>query len=250
MLAAAISRLAYRTHALSKSGADAAFFVGTVIFGAGGWPYAALLLAFFVPSAALSKIGRNRKRALRDIGKQGARDARQVLANGGVAAACALGAALTDRSFLRYAYAGALAAASADTWGTEIGTLARMKPRSILTFTPIPAGLSGGVTPIGTLAEVAGAAVVASVAAVLEIGEFWPIVAGGFAGALVDSVLGATLQTLRFCAHCAQPCEINPHSCGTPAARTRGIPWMDNDAVNFFATLAGAGTAALLSRSL
>ncbi len=100
----------------------------------GTWFTTLVLLAFFIPSVALSRIGRARKKQLIDIGKGGARDAWQVLANGGVATlalAFALAGGATDLLFA--AFAGAYAAATADTWGTEIGTLARGMPRSILT---------------------------------------------------------------------------------------------------------------------
>ncbi len=134
-LAALIAAAAFRARALSASGAIAAFFVGAITFGIGGWPATAVLFAFFLPSTILSRIGKARKRDLVDVGKQGARDAWQVLANGGIAALALLlswrfGAAAA-------AFAGAFAAASADTWGTEIGTLARGLPRSILTLRPL-----------------------------------------------------------------------------------------------------------------
>jgi len=74
-----------RAHALTRGGALAAFVVGSVTYASGGIPFTAILLAFFVPSVAVSRIGRTRKRALVDIGKGGPRDALQVLANGGVA---------------------------------------------------------------------------------------------------------------------------------------------------------------------
>ncbi len=116
-----------------------------------------MLLAFFLPSVGLSRLGRRRKRELVDIGKGGARDALQVLANGGVATACAVLFALAHDPRWAWAFAGAYAAATADTWATEIGTLARRAPRSIFTLRPIATGLSGGITLPGTLAEVAGA---------------------------------------------------------------------------------------------
>src|SRR6202044_93779 len=59
------------------------------------------------------------------------------------------------------AFAGAYAAATADTWGTEIGTLAAKPPRSILTGKPLATGLSGGVSAPGTAAEVAGSVLIA-----------------------------------------------------------------------------------------
>jgi len=62
-LAAAVALSAARAKALNRSGALAAWAVGTCVFAAGGWPYAAVLFAFFIPSTLLSRAGRARKRA-------------------------------------------------------------------------------------------------------------------------------------------------------------------------------------------
>lgn len=246
VLAAVVAAVAWRARSLSASGALAAFVAGTVIFGWKGWPGAAVLFAFFIPSAILSRVGRKRKRALLDVGKHGARDAWQVLANGGVATVCALPYGDRFAALFAAAFAGAFAAAAADTWGTEIGTLVRAAPRSILTLRPIATGMSGGVTAAGTAATLAGAAFVALVAVVTHVAGFAPVLAGGVAGALFDSVLGASLQALRWCPSCAVACETNPHHCGTPTSLRRGMAWLENDAVNLAATLAGAVVAGVL----
>jgi uncharacterized protein (TIGR00297 family) len=248
-LAAAVALAARAARSLTLGGAVAAFAIGTAVFGAAGWRGAAVLFAFFIPSVLLSRAGRARKRPIGDdVGKQGARDGWQVLANGGVAAACAL--FTFHEPVLAAAFAGAFAAASADTWGTEIGTLAKAPPRSILTLRPMARGLSGGVTAVGTLATLAGAAAVAAVAASTGVAPFWPVAAGGFAGALTDSLLGASVQAMRWCPACARACENDPHACGTPTVLRRGARWMENDAVNFAATLSGAIVAAFLARGL
>ena len=242
-LAAAAALAALRARALDRSGALAAFVVGTVAFGIGGWPAALVLLAFFIPSSLLSRVGRRQKAALTNAGKSGARDALQVVANGGVAALAVL-ASLRFEAVALVAFAGALAAASADTWGTEIGTLVGGTPRSILSWKRLDRGLSGGVTVAGSAAEICGAAVVASVAALLHVAPFVPALAGGIAGALADSILGACIQELRHCPACALDCETNPHECGTPTSLRRGVSWMGNDAVNLAATASGAALAA------
>jgi uncharacterized protein (TIGR00297 family) len=243
--AAVVALAAWRARALTAGGAIAAFVVGAATFGAGGWPAAAVLFAFFVPSALLSRAGAARKQAMTDTGKHGPRDARQVLANGGVAAACAL-VAVGGHGAFAAAFAGAFAAAAADTWATEIGVLSSEQPRSILTFQPVAAGLSGGVTVGGTLASIAGAIAVASTASITGVAPFLPVAAAGVAGSLADSAIGAALQALRWCPNCARSCETDPHVCGTPTQLRRGIAWMDNDAVNLAATLTGAAVAALL----
>jgi uncharacterized membrane protein len=234
-----------------------------------------VLLTFFVSSTLLSRTGKARKRALTDIGKGGPRDAAQVLANGGVATACiaawmATGSDGTSLWFL--AFAGAYAAATADTWGTEIGTLAAEPPRSVVTGLPLATGLSGGVTPAGTAAEIAGAVVIAVLTplalvlalppghailalsgspflaalgpraplATFAVLTIVPVFGGGFAGAWFDSLLGETLQDRRWCPACSRECETDPHVCGTATEPRRGFTWMTNDAVNAAATACGA----------
>ncbi len=245
-LALAVALAAWRARALSVTGGAAAFFVGTLTFGIGGWPAALVLFAFFVPATLLSRVGRARKKALVDIGKQGARDGLQVLANGGIAA-CALLFAGQSVALAFAAFAGAFAAAAADTWGTEIGTLARGTPRSILTLRPLATGLSGGITLQGTLATFAGSACVALAASAVHLAPFVPVFGAGVLGAFADSLLGASAQSLRYCPACARECETNPHACGTPTVLRRGAAWLGNDAVNLAATLIGALAALLLA---
>jgi uncharacterized protein (TIGR00297 family) len=249
LCAAAAAFLAYRVNALTLSGMLAAFFVGTATYGALGPQGAAVLLAFFVTSVALSRVGRDRKRALSEFAKTPARNGAQVLANGGVAALCAL-MTLTGDGRYAVAFAGAFAAANADTWGTEIGSLARAAPRSILTWRPVPAGLSGGVSALGLAAELGGAALIGATSTLLVRGALLPVIAGGVAGALADSVLGASLQGLRWCPQCRRPCEIDPHECGATTSLVRGASWFGNDAVNVVATATGAAVAFALAGRL
>ena len=71
---------------------------------------------------------------------------------------------------------------------------------------------------------------------------------GGVAGAVFDSVLGATAQARRWCEQCAAETERLTHDCGAPTRRARGVAWMDNDVVNFLSNTAGGLLAALLLR--
>jgi uncharacterized protein (TIGR00297 family) len=263
LFAGAVAVIALRAHALTRGGAIAAFVVGTLTYASGTVGFTLVLLAFFVPSVILSRVGKARKRALVDIGKGGARDALQVLANGGVATACAVAWAFTHDIRWALAFAGAYAASTADTWATEIGTLAGTAPRSILTLRPLPTGMSGGVTWRGTLGEVAGGlwiGVVAPIAIVLayiaqqsDVGftmaysRWWGLAAlalvipvAGIVGSIVDSLLGATLQESRHCDACNRACETDPHVCREPTRIVAGVRGISNDAVNFAATLTGA----------
>jgi uncharacterized protein (TIGR00297 family) len=62
----------------------------------------------------------------------------------------------------------------------------------------------------------------------------------GLAGSLADSLMGATIQAMYYCPTCEKETERRVHGCGTPTLPLRGIPWFDNDVVNFIATLFGA----------
>jgi uncharacterized membrane protein len=72
--------------------------------------------------------------------------------------------------------------------------------------------------------------------------------AGGVAGAVVDSILGAVVQGRRWCEQCARETERVTHDCGTATRPSRGVQWMDNDIVNFLSNTAGGLLAALLLR--
>lgn len=247
--AAGISGVAWRMRALSRSGAAAAAAVGFSLFGFGGAPGAAALLLFFVSSTALSRVGRKRKASL-EYEKGGERDAGQVLANGGIAALCALLLPFVpdNHRSLPAALLGALAAANADTWATEVGSLAAHPPRWITTLRPAPPGSSGAVSLPGTLAALAGALLIGAAAPLFGLPAPRGIAAaavGGFAGCLFDSLLGATLQAQYRCPECGKLTERHEHH-GRPTEPARGLPWMNNDAVNLLATLAGAAVAALL----
>jgi uncharacterized protein (TIGR00297 family) len=242
-LGAAVAILAYASGALTRTGAIAAAMVGGITFGAGGLRSAILLLVFFISSSVLSRFRKSRKRVLvREVVKGEKRDHIQVIANGGVAVICALGFGITGAEFWFLGLAGALAAVNADTWSTEIGVLAKEKPRLIISGARVPAGSSGGITLQGTLAAMAGSCLIGLIAAVVM--QDWkvllPITLAGFIGAISDSLLGATVQAHFFCPKCGKLTERHPlHTCGKETRLVRGWPWLNNDGVNFIASVSG-----------
>jgi uncharacterized membrane protein len=72
-------------------------------------------------------------------------------------------------------------------------------------------------------------------------------VAGGLVGSLFDSFLGATVQGIYYCDRCARETELPDHHCGKPARLLRGWPWLNNDIINFVASILGGLIVALLA---
>jgi uncharacterized protein (TIGR00297 family) len=256
LLSALVSFLAWRAGALTPSGTIAAWLCGGLIFGLGGLPWAALLLAFFISSSLLSRAFSRRKAELSEKYSKGSRrDWGQVLANGGLGALLALvHAAFPGQSWAWAAYVGAMAAVNADTWATELGVLSRSAPRLITTGREVERGTSGGVTGLGYLAITGGAVFIGVVAALFSPGLSRPALLagallGGLAGATFDSLLGATVQAIYYCPVDRKETERHPlHSCGAETLHIRGWKWLDNDLVNFACSLAGAAAAVLVWR--
>ncbi len=219
---------------LTPGGLIAACAVGAGTTWGLGWRGLALLAAFLLSGSLLTQLAERHSPR---------RSARQVVANGGVATVAALLGAWT-------AAAGAIAAAAADTWATEIGAFSPFAPRLITSGRRVTRGTSGGITALGTLGAVAGALVIAWLARALAPRGTAPgsaaLVAGaGLTGMVVDSLLGATLQGKYQCPACDARFERGDTVCHEPVRLTAGWAWLDNDGVNLAATLCGAAVALL-----
>ena len=235
-----------RKNALSINGALAAAFSGLWVLWFAGPPWLLPLFFFFISSTLFGKLNKSRIEA--GDAKQGkARDYRQVLCNGGIYAALATWAEGPQREPVLLLMALSISVSTADTWSSELGQYFRQKTWDILRWKPVPVGLSGGVSWAGTLAGLAGACAMALFCNFLAYRqiqlEFAGLVAlGGFAGMLLDSVLGAGLQ--------ARYLDISTGALSDQVGELRrlvsGWPWMSNDAVNWWSNFLVTGAGALL----
>jgi uncharacterized protein (TIGR00297 family) len=220
-----------------------ASLVGGLIFALGGWPWAAVLLTFFISSSVVSRLFRQKKAGLAEkFAKGSRRDWGQVLANGGVGAFLAMLHALYPEQLWPWlAYAGAMATVNGDTWATELGVLSPKQPRLVTNGQPVERGTSGGITLAGIIATIAGAALVALVMSLADersmlASAMIVISLAGLAGATFDSLLGATVQAIYF-----DPVKQKETERVIPGAEPlRGLAWMNNDAVNFVSSIFGA----------
>ncbi len=259
VLSGLIGFAAYQRESLTLSGALGALLVGTLIFGFGGWPWGLVLITFFVLSTLLSHYKEAAKEGLAEkFAKGHRRDLGQALANGGVGALFAVLSFFYPEPIVLAAFVGAMATVNSDTWATELGVLSARLPRLLTTWKQVEPGSSGGVSPLGTLAALAGALTIGLAAlAFLSIdrllggsarstGLVWLIpvaTLGGLTGSAFDSLLGATVQAIYYCPLCEKETEKALHGCGTPTHRLRGWVWLTNDMVNLISSLVGAGIA-------
>jgi uncharacterized protein (TIGR00297 family) len=272
LFSSTISTTAYLRGSLTLSGIVGAILVGTITFAAGGLSWAILLIAFFLTSSALSHYKSRTKEPLAEKFQKGyRRDLGQVLANGGWGAVIALALSISPQPVLFFAFVGAMATVTADTWATELGVLSARPPRLITNGRVVSVGTSGGITFFGTLVALVGATFVGLVASLAFLGvnaayvltelssidfrivvAVWRLTAvrvillaalGGLAGALFDSLLGATVQAIYFCDADQKETESRIHQCGHPTRLIRGWRWLDNDWVNFLASVFGSVSA-------
>ncbi|WP_188540731.1 DUF92 domain-containing protein [Paenibacillus segetis] len=246
-----VSVAAYWKGSLSLSGMVAALVMGTVYYGAGNMFWFGILLLFFITSSVFSKLRGERKLELeKSYAKSGRRDWMQVFANGGLGMLACIGNFIWPHPAWEYFFVGSMAAVTADTWATEWGGLSKKAPRSVITWERVPAGTSGGVSLLGSLAALAGAIMIggaawillkwtgSSVATSLFLWK-WVIIGGvsGIVGAFADSFLGGTLQSMNRCVVCGKSVEVSTH-CDRDTVHERGLAWLNNDMVNLISSLA------------
>lgn len=242
----------YRLRFLDLSGALSGAILGWMLIALGGLAWAVPALVFFVFSSLLSRAGRQRKAAAEARSEKGSRrDAGQVAANGGVAAAFLALSVFVPSPAFYWGFVGSFAAAAADTWGTETGTMVGGRTRLLGVGPRVAPGTSGGVSLAGTLGTVLGASVVvASALLVVEPGAAvvdgpWlnlpglaaVVVSAGVLGAFVDTALGATVQA-RYRRPDGDLTERS-HAEGRVLPLAAGVRWVDNDRVNAVGTLVG-----------
>lgn len=248
LAATALAALAAWRRALTRGGLILAWALAVVIGYCGGLTGFLALAATFLFTIAAGKLsGKKRERAEKALhAKTGARDAMQIFCNVFTGALALVLFKLTGYLGFLWAYGGAMAASLADSMASELGVLSKRPPRDILTWKPVQAGLSGGVTAFGFAMSAIGAALVAACFAGCTraaSGSFFPafldVTAAGFFAALCDSVLGSGVQVKFRCPECGALTE-KPNHCGVPGTPETGVRFMTNDAVNLCNNVLGA----------
>jgi len=183
--------------AVSASGLIGGGVIGGLIYYLTGWSGFVVLGAFFILGSVLTRVGYRHKKALGAAQEAGGRrGARHALAN------CAVGMVLAivyklsgSHPVVGAAFVASFATATADTAGTEAGSLWGKTAVVLTNFKRVPPGTPGAVSLEGTLASVAGACLIALTGWLVGL-VLWPglgLVAAfsGFSAAMLESLLGS-----------------------------------------------------------
>ncbi len=208
---AAIGVYSYQREMLNALGAFTAFAMGAAIVFFTNIFWLLLLVALLGLGSAATRF-RYAEKAARKVAEKagGRRRSRNVIANGLVPTVAAVASPLVVDQWggaaAAVTYVTAVAVAASDTLASEFGSLSK-RVIMITTLKPVPAGTDGGVSLVGQLAALGGAASIALLGAffcgVLTIGAWampvnaWTIgipAVMGFVGCQIDSVLGGTLE--------------------------------------------------------
>jgi len=238
-----IAYLSYRFRLLSFSGSITTFFLAIIIFGFGTWKWTIPIVTFFLLSSLLSIYRKRKNESVETyFEKSGERDHFQVLANGGLGCVLVVINYFYPEKLFYIVYVSSIASMCADTWATEIGTLIKTKTVDIISFKKVEQGVSGGISLVGTLGSIAGALVIAATSLLWMESNYLLnmiiIVVCGFWGSVSDSILGSKIQAHYKCIVCNSITERRSH-CNNETVLFKGIRWMNNDAINFSASLSG-----------
>lgn len=236
--------LAYYACAITLWGFQSAALLGLLLFLFSGWLGFAALILFFLLGSMVSRVGKNRKAEAYALHEhRGVRSTVQVAANGLPALIFAAFYYVTGGESFLIAVFACLAAAAADTFSSEIGMLSKKEPISILTLKPIQRGLSGGITSLGFFGGLLGAFIIS----LLTVPDFGvkgvlAVTAAGAAGSMIDSLLGAKFQAKYQVKNeaegeAAQQFTEKDHLESKPLKLVHGVRWVNNDVVNFAASL-------------
>lgn len=214
-----LGAITYKRKSLDMVGTAVMIVMGIIIIFSAGANWLLLIVLFLVMCLFATKYSRKYKMSLGEF--EGRRTSKNVISNGVVA--CFMAA--FGGYYLPFVggFIGAIATATSDTLGSEIGVLDQ-HPRLITTLQKVDPGTNGAVSVLGTASGIVGAAIIGIAAYLLGIlanpvTAIMVSIVSGTVGCFMDSILGALFENQG---------------------------WLTNEHVNLLATIVGAIVGILL----
>ena len=223
--------------------AAATFAAFILVFSAVSASYAGIFIVLFAYGAVFLVdlvLGKKSEGITANINKKsGARDVVQVLANSLAALLALTLRMITGIDGFTVVYAVALTECLADSLASDVGVLSKKDPVDICRFRRIKRGLSGGVSPLGTLAAFSGCVFMSAFTIIFfgfSMKYFLSILLIPMLGITLDSILGSLVQAKYTCAVCGKSTE-KPTHCSSPCTLSGGVGFINNDTVNFLSNI-------------
>jgi uncharacterized protein (TIGR00297 family) len=221
--------LAQRLPLLTPAGWCHAAILGTILWGCLGFRGWLAVVVYLLVGSLVTRLGFRRKQAqgLAEArgGRRGPENVWGSAATGALLAMAAVVAPLPWRQPLLLAFVASFAAKLGDTCGSEVGKRWGRRCVLITTLRPVPPGTDGAISLEGTLASLAGSALMAGLGLLLgllpDAASALLVTVVGLLATVLESVIGATAQ--------------------------RRWSWLSNELVNGIQTALAAGLALLAS---
>lgn len=163
----------------------------------------------------------------------------QILINGGFGTLGMLAYGIMGHPGLLTVSIVAVGGCFVDSVASDVGVLSRKKPYDPLRRREVPAGVSGGVSRLGSLTSLAAAAAIAVAMwqcyglRTVDIAILTGLMYGQ---CVLDTVLGSLVQVKYSCPECGCLTEKKSH-CDKKTDYHSGVKWIDNNTVNFLSSL-------------
>lgn len=228
---AAILLSSLKIKVLTANAVVAAILTAVTLYTFGGIWIGLSLYVFFLLGSGVSLLKNENKRIAEEAQESGhGRTWIQVICNS--LPACILvwhHFFYPDMEIFALLALGVFAAATADTFASELGVLSSAHVFDIVTGRKLRRGVSGGVSWIGTLAAIFGSFLLAALA-LPEFGikGFFFVGCMGILGSLIDSVLGSLVQRK----YRTKDGEYSDKPESKGQKHVKGLAWVSNNTVN------------------
>lgn len=214
-----------------------------------GYAFLVTAIVLFAVEAVLSRVtGKRFNRISGEETEKRSRGCWQIVANSVIVLCFTLLYKLISVRAMAFVAFTVLVEEFVDSVSSDVGKLAKAPPIDILKFRRTKAGLSGGVSVIGSLSGLAFACAGAALPFIFfafNVRVYFIIAGVAMLGMMVDSMLGSAVQALYKCGECGNVTEHTEH-CGVTAELIKGARIIDNTMVNLLSAVFCAAVAVVL----